>query len=119
MADESFWGLLELMGHRRLAGKITRDDGGLIRIDIPDGCTQWYGTGAVYAITPMSEETARAAASQLGEPFSVYDARRLLEGHYAEREAELRRREQALRGIEYERPEEPPPHPDDDDDLPI
>lgn len=65
MADESFWGLLELMGHRRLAGKITRDDGGLIRIDIPDGCTQWYGTGAVYAITPMSEETARAAASQL------------------------------------------------------
>jgi hypothetical protein len=52
MAGEPFWGLLELMGHRRLAGLITRDDGGLVRIDVPNGCTQWYGPAAVYCITP-------------------------------------------------------------------
>jgi hypothetical protein len=97
--SEKFWGLLELMGHRRLAGEIVKDDGGLIRIDLPSGETQWYGTSAVYCITPTTEETARGMAARIGLPIGVYDARQVIEDDFAEREQRLEERERALLGI--------------------
>jgi hypothetical protein len=59
------WAILELMGHRKLAGFIT-DDQGLVRIDVYTDealledidrahftpiATQWYGRAAIYCIT--------------------------------------------------------------------
>lgn len=62
------WGILELMGHRRLAGYVQEAElagHGLIRIDIPSDppVTQFYGAGSVYCLTPTTEEIARAVAA--------------------------------------------------------
>lgn len=64
------WCFLELMGHRKLAGKVSEATvfgGALIRIDIPgkDGAvaTQFYSPAAVYCITPTTEAMARAFAT--------------------------------------------------------
>lgn len=64
------WAILELMGHRRLAGHLSEVSiagGSFIRIDVPaaDGgtsATQFYSPSAVYCITPTTEEVARAVA---------------------------------------------------------
>jgi len=63
------WAILELMGHRRLAGLLTEVEiagAKFFRIDIypPQkgtvaAATQFYSPSAVYAITPTTEETAR------------------------------------------------------------
>jgi len=72
------WAVLELMGHRRLAGKVTDaviGGGAFLRIDIPgkngQQTTQYYSPGSVYCITPTTEEIARAVAAQ-NEPAPVY-----------------------------------------------
>lgn len=72
-AEDPFasWAILELMGHRRLAGYVTEvviGGGALLRIDVPaaDGevrATQFYGGSAVYCLTPCTEATARAVAA--------------------------------------------------------
>ncbi|HWF25211.1 MAG TPA: hypothetical protein VG275_07180 [Solirubrobacteraceae bacterium] len=69
------WAILELMGHRKLAGYVS-DDNGLVRIDVyledpeilmPGAvqvertgakpiATQWYGRQAVYCITASTVE---------------------------------------------------------------
>ena len=60
------WAVVELMGHMQTGGIIrTSDFGGLIRVDVPieDGYrTEYYGSGAIYAIRVVSEEIARAYA---------------------------------------------------------
>lgn len=69
------WCVLELMGHRKLAGYVT-DDAGLLRIDVylqgsepePDGdppdltpiATQWYGSASIYCITASTREMCLA-----------------------------------------------------------
>ena len=70
------WGILELMGHRRLAGRVTEQEiagHGFLRLDIPgEGdqvqATQLYAPAAVYAITPVDEATARACAREWTQP---------------------------------------------------
>src|SRR5437660_9237278 len=65
------WSILELMGHRRLAGYVTEQEiagSNFLRIDVPgEGdavkATQFYSAAAVYCLTPTTEETARAVAS--------------------------------------------------------
>lgn len=62
--------LIELFGHQRIAGKVTEQAIGgcnFVRVDVPavDGqpaFTKLYGNGAIYAITPVTEEIAVAAA---------------------------------------------------------
>ncbi len=63
------WVILELMGHRRLAGYLKEQElagSGFLRLDIParPASTQFYAPGAVYCITPTTEEIARAFAAQ-------------------------------------------------------
>jgi hypothetical protein len=70
------WVILELMGHRRLAGRLTEQQiagSGFLRLDIPcePPVTQFYSPSAVYAITPASEVTARQAAGVLSRPAPV------------------------------------------------
>ncbi len=76
---KSFWAILELMGHRRLGGLVsdvvmfgTR----LCRVDIParegtEYVTQYYSPQAIYALTPCSEEAARALA-KLAQPGPIH-----------------------------------------------
>jgi hypothetical protein len=61
------WAIVELMGHRKLAGKVSEQtiaSAAFLRIDVPEqderpAATQFYSAGAVYAITPCTEQTAR------------------------------------------------------------
>lgn len=68
------WAILELMGHRRLAGYVSEVElagAGMLRLDIPavgDGAdenmatTQFYSPSSLYCLTPTTEEVARRAA---------------------------------------------------------
>jgi hypothetical protein len=68
----SEWCVLELMGHRRLAGKVTEVQiagAGVLRLDVPgdDGepdVTQFYAPSALNCITPTTEANARAMAKR-------------------------------------------------------
>jgi hypothetical protein len=81
--EEKFeqWAILELMGHRRLAGKVTDAEiggGAFIRIDIPmrngENSTQFYSPGAVYCITPTTEEIAcKMAMTYQPEPVNRWE----------------------------------------------
>jgi hypothetical protein len=78
------WVILELMGHRRLAGYLSEQEiagEGFLRLDIPTDATtlealqerratQFYRPAAVYCITPCTEVTARLVA-KLGQPDPV------------------------------------------------
>jgi hypothetical protein len=62
------WVVVELMGHGRTAGVIrTETLGGLLRIDVPVGDdgfqTRYFGEAAIYSISVVSEEIARAYAT--------------------------------------------------------
>jgi hypothetical protein len=65
------WCVLELMGHRRLAGRLREQEiagEGFLRLDVFPGsaaepsATQFYRPGAVYCITPTTEQMARQVA---------------------------------------------------------
>lgn len=64
------WAVIELMGHRRIGGRVTEQEIAgtkMLRVDIPgdgpaDYATQFYGGSAIYCLTPTTEEMARAAA---------------------------------------------------------
>ena len=92
------WAILELMGHRRLAGYVTEAEvagGKFIRIDVPgkDGhgprstvATQFYAASSVYCLTPTTEEIARKVAeSAQVMPAVEWDLRRALAAAPAER----------------------------------
>ncbi len=79
--------IVELFGHARIAGKVTEQvigGQGFVRVDVPGlpadkyhleepAFTRFFGTGAIFSITPVDEETAlRAALSMRVEPVSVY-----------------------------------------------
>lgn len=83
------WAILELMGHRRLAGKVLEQEiagARFIRIDVPGpggtAATQLYSPQAVYCITPTTEEVARAVASaNQPEPVTRWELTALLTTH--------------------------------------
>lgn len=71
------WVILELMGHRRMAGFLTEVEiagKGFLRLDVPtsehEAATQLYNPQSVYCITPTSEATAREVA-RLSQPAPV------------------------------------------------
>ena len=76
------WGLLELFGHQRLAGRLTEQTIGgchFIRIDVPQvgeqaEYTRFFTQGAIYGMTPTSEDVARRLAGQLcARPVQAYE----------------------------------------------
>lgn len=69
--EEAVWAIVELMGHVKLAGRISEEEkfGSKIgRIDIPqeDGAfvTQFFGGGSIYRVTLVTEEVARHVAKK-------------------------------------------------------
>lgn len=86
MSDNPFdgvWAIVEIMGHRRLAGRVSEQEfagSGFVRLDIPSedvtDATQLYSPAAIYAITPTTEEVARRfAANCRPEPATTWDLR--------------------------------------------
>lgn len=85
------WAVVEIMGHRRFAGKVTEQAMGgasFIRIDVPEitlptgdvlpAFTKLFGAASIYCISPCTEETARLfAASIRAEGFSRYEVPRI------------------------------------------
>jgi len=73
------WAILELMGHRRLAGRVSEVElagHGMLRIDVPTAApggfiTQYYSPSSMYALSPTTEEIARAVAKR-NRPEPVY-----------------------------------------------
>jgi len=71
MSSEGFhsWAVVELMGHVRMAGRVTEEERFGVkmgRIDIPRGdgfFTQYFTGSSVYRMTPVSEEVARSVAA--------------------------------------------------------
>ena len=74
MSDEQArfaeWAIVDVMGHQRYIGLVTEQvvaGQGFVRVDIPKtdkqpAWTKLIGTGSIYAITPVSEEVAKAMA---------------------------------------------------------
>lgn len=66
------WAIVELMGHRRLAGWATDEEVAgvtMLRIDVPEvgghaACTQYYHPQAIYCLTPTTEDVARVVAER-------------------------------------------------------
>lgn len=89
------WAILELMGHRRLAGYVSEQQvagAAFVRIDVPapDGAdaTQFYSPSSVYCITPCVEQLARdVAATAQPRPVNEWDLPRR---HAIENAGELR-----------------------------
>lgn len=69
IGDTLGWSIFEAMGNRRIAGRVSRTLGGNYLVEIPIGpeaqpggqkwMAQVYGEGALYCLTPCSEERAR------------------------------------------------------------
>ena len=87
--EESFdqWVVLSLLGHKRLAGKLTETNiagAGFLRIDIPDKDgntinTEYYSPSSVYSIQPVAKEIAITLATQISTaPVSKYEIKHLL-----------------------------------------
>jgi hypothetical protein len=75
------WAILELMGHRKLAGLVSEENRFgtvMCRIDVPGpddkSVTQFYGGSSIYAVTPTTEEVCRAFAKRSSPaPISRYE----------------------------------------------
>lgn len=81
--------ILEAMGRNVVAGRYFIDNG-LHRVDIPDVSpsappgsfirSEWYGNGAIFRITPVTEEAARLMAKGCAIPEAIpWDVRTQLE----------------------------------------
>ena len=80
MEDESQWCIVELLGHVKLAGKLSEVEKfgvKLGRLDIPQGdgfVTRLFGGSSVYCITPVTEAVARHVVKQITvAPVSPWD----------------------------------------------
>ncbi|HEV8653316.1 MAG TPA: acetyltransferase [Actinomycetes bacterium] len=63
------WAIVDLMGKIRLGGYATEETHfgqSMLRLDVPDGTgelrTRYFGGGAIYSVSPCSEELARWVA---------------------------------------------------------
>lgn len=65
------WAVVELMGHQTMAGEVSETTIGgaaLLRVDVPavddvPGYTRYVAPGALYSLTPVTEEIARRVAA--------------------------------------------------------
>jgi hypothetical protein len=84
-SEEKFdsWAIVELMGHRKLAGRVSEQivaGAPLLRIDVPDagpkipGFTTFYGASSIYSLTPTTEAICRAySAAHRERPIQAYE----------------------------------------------
>lgn len=92
------WVVLELMGHRRLAGHMREQQIGgasFLRLDVLDEggatlATQFYSPSAVYCITPTTEAMAKRFSMRgFDGPIQRWELRELTAGPALEVEEDL------------------------------
>lgn len=115
--------IVEIMGHQIIAGKVSEEThfgSPLMRVDVPktskrDSFTVYYGGGAIYKITPTTEEICSAfVEKQEPEPIKPY---MLALPTMAEKVVTGRMREEDDDGYDYELyDDEYEDHDDDFDD---
>ncbi len=75
------WAVIELFGHSVIVGRVTEASIGgcsFLRVDVPatNGqaeFTRFFGNGAIYSMTPVTEDVARAALLRhTPRPVSAY-----------------------------------------------
>jgi hypothetical protein len=85
------WAIVEIMGHKRFAGRVTEQAIGgasFVRIDVPDielktgdvlpAFTKLFGAASVYCISPTTKEAALAFAESIrAESFHRFELPRL------------------------------------------
>ncbi|WP_316851200.1 hypothetical protein [Pedobacter agri] len=80
------WCIIELFGHSQIAGKCTEQNiagTNMLRVDVPEtsrqgSFTKFYGSAAIYAINPVSEEIAKAKAESLQiAPIKAWDIKEM------------------------------------------
>ena len=76
------WAIVDVMGHQRYVGRVSEQviaGTGFVRVDVPktdktEPWTKLIGTSSIYAITPVSEEIAKAMANhRQTEPVTPYE----------------------------------------------
>lgn len=75
------WAVVELMGHSIIAGRVSEQSIGgapMVRVDVPAedgevGYTKLFSSGAIYAITPVTEAIAREHVRRIRPPVAVFD----------------------------------------------
>lgn len=83
MVEEKFdsWAIIELFGHSQIVGRVSEQSIGgqsFVRVDVPEvngqpSFTRFLGNGAIYSLTPVSEEIARLAAKRVQvQPIRIY-----------------------------------------------
>lgn len=79
---EDFYAVVEMLGHRKIAGKISESEIGgstLLRVDVFNGDgevdrTEYIGVGSIYCLTIVKEDVARAVAKNYTpKPSFAYD----------------------------------------------
>lgn len=84
--NEVQWAIVELMGHSRTGGKVSKDTTlgtALLRLDVPVGngefATQLINPSSIYRLTFCAEAIARVAAEAgSNKPIHEYEVRHLL-----------------------------------------
>lgn len=106
--DNAQWGIVELMGHKVVAGRISKSEEFgtvLLRVDVPatnafPEFTQMYGNSAIYCVTFTTEEVARLTAkSTKVNPVSVYTPELITKEKLQEVVQQYEARLQRLRGL--------------------
>lgn len=87
------WAIVELMGHMKIAGRVTEQTiagAAMLRVDVPafeaqPAFTRFFGASAIYSINPTTEEIARSMAGGCAsEPVHRYQLPQLADAHAAD-----------------------------------
>ena len=127
--EQGSWVVLELFGHKVVAGYMSRDESlgaPLIRLDVPATSrypqfSRHYNTSAIYSISYVSEIVARYTAESLQEnPISVYvpalgELNRLVQENLAMK-AKIHQMQQAMNPQLPGMADDSDDDPDNDDD---
>jgi hypothetical protein len=103
--QDKFWAIVELFGHTVLAGEISKCEiGDFVQINVPEakGVPAWskmVNPKAIYAISPVTEEVARAKAETIkAMPVDQWDTEQLFRNRFNElvEEGKIKRLEEPV-----------------------
>lgn len=87
--NDKFWAIVELFGHTVLSGEVSKCEiGDFVQINIPEvgdvpAWSKMVNPKAIYAITPTTEEVARAKAETIkAMPINRWDTEQLFENRF-------------------------------------
>lgn len=86
------WCVVELFGHSKIAGRCTEQNiagTNMLRVDVPETESQpafsrFFGSGAIYAINPVDEQTCRHMAEKIQvKPIETWNISEIMKKHHA------------------------------------